>query len=641
MYKTYIPLMNSNITEQNKYDYIELLNKAEVSDVFLVVSDFENTAAAQEDTLISLKKNIEFFEQNDICANIWVAATIGHGMSLMGIDNQSTAKYQPLVNLDGVKLTGTNCPCDKNFCKDLSKYIAQIASLGIKTILLDDDFRMSQRSTAFCCACNNHLSLMSEKAGQEITIDNIKELVFSPKATKYRTAYLYAQSKPMKSLAKQIRQEVDKVNPNVRVALCSAYSPWDIDGADALELAKILAGRNTPMLRLHGAPYWVVKPGRVLSESIEVSRMCAAFCENSGAEILAEGDCYPRPRHNIPSAYLELFDAAIRMDGSYNGILKYMSDYSASPLYETGYFKAHTSNLSIYGKIQQIFEDGANYGVRVFSTPHNFEYADLSLSPASEQSPYPIAAMLLANATIPTVHKGKGICTAVFGESARHIEQELLNDGGILDATAAIILKQNGVDTGIDLSSEFLQVNFSYIKNEPVHSVIAKNGQARVWSEFSSNAEVVLWGETGANQIPLAYKYQNKQGQRFFVWLYDGSSLPHNSGLLRGYIFQTALLDCVSWISRKSLQATVYTHPDLYMMCKKNQNSLVISLINCFADKITDAQISLSENWSHAEFINCDGKIEDGKIMLSKPIHAFDIAIIKLTNNHLSDSSQY
>ena len=634
MYKTYVPLMNSNITDQNKYDYIELLKNAEVSNVFLVVSDFENTAETQEGTLIALKKNIEFFKQNDICTNVWVATTIGHGMSLMGVGvTRGVNKYQSLVNLNGVTLAGTNCPCDKNFCEDISKYIARIATLGVETILLDDDFRMSQRSSTFCCACSDHLSLMSEKAGREITIDNIKELVFSPKPTKYRAAYLYAQGEPMKRLAKQIRKEVDKENPNVRIALCSAYSPWDIDGADALELAIILAGRNTPMLRLHGAPYWVVKPGRVLSESIEVSRMCAAFCENSDAEILAEGDCYPRPRHNVPSAYLELFDAAIRMDGTYDGMLKYMSDYSAHPLYEIGYFKAHTNDLPFFKNLQKIFEGGANYGVRVFSTPHNFEHADLSLSPASEQSPYPIAAMLLANATIPTVHRGNGICTAIFGESARHIEKELLNNGGILDATAAIILKQNGVDTGIHLSAEFEQVNLSYIKNEPVHSVIIKNGQARVWPKFSANADVVLWGVEGSNSIPLAYKYKNTQGQRFFVWLYDASSLPHNSGLLRGYIFQAALLDCVSWISRESLQAIVDTHPDLYMMCRKNQNSLAISLINCFADKIIDLQISLSESWSNAEFINCKGKMEDGKITLSKPINAFDMAVIRLTNN--------
>ena len=33
-------------------------------------------------------------------------------------------------------------------------------------------------------------------------------------------------------------------------------SSWDIDGTNAYELAKILAGNTKPLVRLIGAPYW-------------------------------------------------------------------------------------------------------------------------------------------------------------------------------------------------------------------------------------------------------------------------------------------------------------------------------------------------------------------------------------------------
>ena len=60
-------------------------------------------------------------------------------------------------------------------------------------------------------------------------------------------------------MATDIRAAVDKVNPNVRLTICSAPTLWEIEGTSAQELAKILAGKNQPEARLIGAPYWTPK----------------------------------------------------------------------------------------------------------------------------------------------------------------------------------------------------------------------------------------------------------------------------------------------------------------------------------------------------------------------------------------------
>lgn len=58
----------------------------------------------------------------------------------------------------------------------------------------------------------------------------------------------------------------------------------------------------------------------------EIISMCLSFCHNPNAEIVAEGDVYPRPRYHCPASYLELFDAFVRADGQCTGNMKYMLD---------------------------------------------------------------------------------------------------------------------------------------------------------------------------------------------------------------------------------------------------------------------------------------------------------------------------
>ena len=65
------------------------------------------------------------------------------------------------------------------------------------------------------------------------------------------------------------------------------------------------------------------------------------------------------------------------------------------------------------------------------------------------------AQKLLSSSAIPTVYEGTGLCGICFGESARSLPSEALSGGLILDAKAAVILQEKGVDVGL-LSCESL-----------------------------------------------------------------------------------------------------------------------------------------------------------------------------------------
>ena len=83
-------------------------------------------------------------------------------------------------------------------------------------------------------------------------------------------------------------------------------------------------------------------------------------------------------------------------------------------------------------------------------------------------------------------------------------------------------------------------------------------------------------------------------------------------------------------LNTKKLDAYSLKNPDLYILTKKNEKSLAIGLWNNFADAILKPVVELGESYKHARFVNCEGKLADNKIVLSKPLGAYSFCFIEL-----------
>lgn len=620
--------MNHSVNGESIAEYVRQLKAARADRVLLATNGPCDDAEAEDAQIESLTENVRRFRANGIEPAVWVGATIGHGVVLSILDDDRCAEHTQLMDVYGRVRPGTHCPSDPSFRRLTSRYVARIAGTGVKTIFLDDDYRMSQHGGNFCCACDEHMRWMRKLCGEEIEREDLMRLAFSGKPNRYRDAWLKAQGDSLRLLAKDIRSAVDAVDPGVCVALCAAHCQWDIDGTTPIELTDILAGNNPKILRLHGAPYWTSFNNYTteLPSVFEHERMFASFCRGQGIELFAEGDTYPRARCNSPAAYLELFDAVMRADGSFDGSFKYMIDYVSSPYYETGYLERHIRDMDRLEAISRMFDGRKIRGVAVPTYPQLLKNADLDLSTASEYSPYPLASTALATAGIPTVHEEEGLCCALFGEAARHIDVEKLKNGAILDAVAAEILREHGIDTGLRGELHFESETVLALRSpEPAEQAGVHLGEGRLASvEMEKSCRVRLYADSGAGEIPFAYTYQNANGQKFLVFLYDSSSLPRISGLHRGYLVQNLLRESAEWIADRKLPAFCGGNPGLYCLCKEGEGSLSVGLFNCFADSVLNPEIRLWKNYRSIEFLNCSGTLCGDRVVLDAPIGAFD-----------------
>ena len=626
MYKTAIPITSSTTTEANRDIYIDLFKKAAIDRVFLCSTLTEDTA--------HLRENVCIFKEHGFEVGIWTWGTVGHGGTIVGAtDSGEKPRYQRLVDLEGNDHFDTFCPLDADHRAFVAESVARFAALGADLVMLDDDFRISQHGAHPCCFCELHMAKIREYCGEKVTREELRDLLFTGKPNKYRDAYLRAQGESLELLATDIRAAVDKVNPDCSVAVCSAYSPWDLDGCDPIKLTHILAGKNKKYLRLHGAPYWTPMTNRPLEGVCEIGRMFASFCRDLDIEIFSEGDTF-RPRFLCPSSYLELFDAALRADGGHDGILKYMAGYDDKPLYETGYIDRHIHNLPLYEKLAGFFKEGANSGVRVLIKPHLLQDADMKYTPLRQQSPYPTAGIVLGMNAIPTVYHGDGVCPALFGENARHFDVSDYRDGAILDGSAAAILTELGRDVGLEAFEGWQDCAIGCIRDAVtgISNSAYKAEERLLCASFKKSVVPVLTTAAGGQERILAYKYENADGQRFLVLATCADAMAKNPIHLRAYEMQAALQREIEWIARKPLPVKTTHAPQLYTLCEKGENYTSVILLNCFHDSVLDPVIELDREYSHVEFCNCTGKLDGKRVLLDQSIPVYDFVAFRAFN---------
>jgi hypothetical protein len=613
--------MCRNINEENREAYLAEIKRFDAERVFLAIGSYQMDEEKRADVMSQLRENCRFFKENGLEVGAWFwTFNVGE-----------TSDYTKMTTIDGHEVSSFACPTDERFVDFAADWVSEVAGCGVDIIMFDDDFRYGFQGNQPGCLCENHIAEIMCITGEEKTREELFDYIASGGKNEFRDAYLKANGDAFRNFAYRMREAVDSVDPLVRLGACACMTAWDIDGVDARELSYILAGETKPFVRLIGAPYWAAKRawGTSLGDVIEVERMESSWTKDGNIEIMAEGDTYPRPRSLCPASYLECFDIAMRSSGCVDGILKYGIDYNSNIGYESGYALAHERHRELYREVSDMFDGKTALGVRMYEFSQKI--ADIVMPTAVNDKIniqdmfFSKAGRTLAYNSISTVYEGDGICGIAFDENARKLPLSALKNGLIIDIAAAEILTGRGVDVGLESINGIIHIssehfidddNYIYADNATACDITVKSG-----------AEVLSDARVSGQTIPVSYRYENSNGERFLVL---NINTRGSENLLKHYERSRQYADAVKWLSGTSLPAYCYGHPALYTQVRQGEDgSLAVGLWNLHEDAIYDAMIELSDKYSKIRFVNCTGRLEDDRVYIDC-IHAFEFAGIEV-----------
>lgn len=142
-----------------------------------------------------------------------------------------------------------------------------------------------------------------------------------------------------------------------------------------------------------------------------------------------------------------------RIADAKDGIMKYALDYNHIVDYERGYTIRHQRNAKAYDWIMRNMSGKPAVGVRIYESLHKLRDAEIQEKDADSTAIFwqfgSPAGKLIADASIPTVYEGEGICGAAFGENVKQVPNEAFARGLIVDWRGAELLEEMGVSVGL------------------------------------------------------------------------------------------------------------------------------------------------------------------------------------------------
>lgn len=610
-----IPLMNHTSTERTRPIYLSWLQQARADRVFLCPDNPYGDSEKLSEIKHSLAENIAYYTDNGLEVGVWIGG-LGHGGMLSHETHARVGNYTRIRGLgNGGEAADSFCPLDPDFVAMYKNYVRVLAEAGAKMIQIDDDLRIAMHGpVAIGCACPRHMAELNRRAKEaglakyDYTREELATELFTGKPTPIRQIWLQLQGDTLRNFAAALRQELDSVDPTIRLGHCACLSTWDTDGIDSIELARILAGKTRPFLRLIGAPYWTDNHGygtTGLGSVIDTERMQFAWCAKKAPEIelMSEGDVYPRPRYNVPSSYVECFHQVLTANGTPD-ILKYMLDYTFDPAYETGYIRRHSYFRPLRDEIAEAFAVSSEgdttepAGIYVYEAMHKL--ADMDCTGFSEGA---LACRLISYAanftgalSLPiSFTKSKYTNVAmVVGENAKTVPAEVVEMPLCVDATAAQILMERGFDLGIDKIEPMEKP-----KNETFPSGCVTPTETTLPVDTAGNfyrltpkASVTI-GSTYDTGAPAVIRYIRPNGAPVVVYAFAMETISYNSVMVKSYCRQAQLLSLLP-----ALPVTIQKEPGAYVIARQNENKLVVGIWNFGHDMLLPDEITIDGHYT-------------------------------------------
>lgn len=625
MTKLYVPLMASCVTEKTRKTYLEYLHRIETNVVMLAL-DRETlfmTREERETHFAKIAEDTRFFQQNGMEVIIWTDS-FGFGGPIPD-KYRSVMEGEPrLTSVHGRTLDGALCPEGEtlvHLCQERMKDIARI--IRPDRIMLDDEMCMSVRP-GLGCFCEKHMALYEKEFGKKHSLKELKELIFTGYNEEYRKGWIKVVGDSMRHFCKSMRDALDEIDDTIRMGFCAGYTSWDIEGADALELTKILAGKTVPFLRFTGAAYWVQNARnrfnkQKMNEVIEIVRMQEYWSRESGVEVFHEDDTFPRPRYCASASISEAYDVPLRAAGGV-GSFKYLFCYDVEPEKELGYVKKHIRNMPLYDYIEKHFADKQVVGVQVYEEMHKMKDQILPKEFVSEGTImrrfFPKAATFLTAHGIPTTYEENSDIAIAFGDNARYVKA--FAKKMIVDLQAVEILQEKGMDLGLKKKA----VMKTPVKEEYVDgsSWVLNNAEAKQYFACALDDAAKVesyYVDFNGNKTPSSWRI-SYGGTEYLIFAFSPHEEAGDSTILFSYDRTKQLQNFL-----ESKYPYIEDTYGIYQICKDGENERAILFQNLSEDEVVDGVIKLDEKYESMEIFGATGTLEKDRIYLDSVIQPF------------------
>lgn len=621
--RLYVPLSaRLTQTEENRAAYLKWLKKLEATNIFLACGQaaMYTRGEARRELLDILKNSIAYFRNEGYTVGVWIRS-YGFGTPFTEEQMPIAKNYTPLRSVVGNEWGDALCPENEYFASDFADFARDLATVAPDMIMMDDDFCVSVRP-GVGCFCDKHRAMLNAAVGEELDPKDLPRLLFTGGKNKYRSAWLQLTGDGHRKFARGIRAAIDSVDPTIRAGFCAGFTSWDLEGIDAMELTKILAGNNKPFMRFTSAPYWATKAvdrfkGQPLSAVIEDVRVQEKWCRDSGIEVFCEADTYPRPRFSVSSSMMECFSLPLWATGGM-GELGYFFNYVTSPEYELGYCKHRIANRPIYDFVKEHMADMPAYGVRVYNEMRKFESCEFPAEFAGEDfimsTFFNRGSEFLSRLSVPVCYEEDAAVALAFGEEGRYVKKPAQKM--ILDIRAAQIMTARGFDVGLRSAApvpapsvELIdgeRVQLLYFSTDGFYAAELAEG-AKVLSEFAMEND---------SRIPAAYTYQSGDTE-YLVYTFDAWNVSHYSGALLSYSRQRQLLNFIGKMP------ALCGNPDVYQVAKKDGEKTALLFVNIAEDSILDGVVELDDTYREVLVCGADGHLVGDRFVLDAPVAPF------------------
>ncbi len=635
MKKLTIPLFMRNLERQDPDAIIQTLHRIHPDIVFFAMSTYRTDPTERRIYFDLARRMIKKFSDAGLTVGLWLR---GSGVT------EEEAPFTYVTGADGHTSADRPCLLDPNYLSFVEDYYTEVAKLGVKTIMFDDDFRYSHFGRLVApCLCDRHMADICGRLGEQVSREFLAEQVIGGGPNRYRDAWMASMGASLEAYVTHVRAVIDRIDPTIRFGLCTAQATWDGEGTNAIRLVKILAGNTRPFLRFAGSSYWAPDKlgGNLLMDAVEVERMQASWCEGEDIELIIQADAFPRPRFTTTGTHLEMFQTALIADGRFETAHKYMMDYFSPPKCEPGYIQYHLENAALREQIGDLFDGKDEAGVCIFESMEKAQLSRLRTEDGRkirwDSLFYPMASRLLWPFSIPTRFGQNSRFLVVFGENARHIAEPEAHDY-LLDSCAAHALEECGIDVGIKawetveklqsrpgsiprtIGSAYDYPNMPKELYDPSQDLYCGIHTPMVveQAELKDGCRVMLYYNyhryhfLSEYKKPAAYLYENANGQKFFVWLFDSRLWDRKA--LRDYPVGHALIEGIRAIAPDALPVICEGNPDLYILTKRKGNKLAVGLFNSCIDRMLQRKITLCAPIKSIRFVGCNGSF-DGNVV--------------------------